>query len=53
MSALQDILQAIVDATMLDGHPAKQTIQGQIAELESTVKADVKKDLKGLLESNG
>lgn len=55
-TAIQAVLTAIVDATMLDGHPAKQTIQAQIDELISEAKTDVKKDLRGLLanvESNG
>ena len=55
-TAIQAILTAIVDATMLEGHPAKQTIQAQIDDLVSEAKTDVKKDLRGLLanvESNG
>lgn len=53
MSALTDVLHALVDGLTIDGNPARQELHAQIATLETEVKADAKKDLKSLLEDAG
>jgi len=44
---------SLVDTLTIDGNPARQELHSQIAALEEEVVADVKKDLKSLLEDNG
>jgi len=53
MSALTDVLHSLVDALTIEGNPARQELHAQVATLEEEVVADVKKDLKSLLEDNG